>query len=28
VRKTSVLRHFMLKTIVLPRQARGKHRKS
>jgi hypothetical protein len=29
VPKTPLLRcHFMLKTIILPRQARGKHRES
>eukprot|EP01046_Picozoa_sp_COSAG06_P004087 COSAG06_NODE_167_length_21546_cov_35.001352_10_plen_192_part_00 len=28
VRKTYLLRHFILKTIVLPRQARDKHRES
>jgi hypothetical protein len=28
VRKTHLLRHFVLKTIVLPRQARDKHREN
>jgi hypothetical protein len=28
VRKTPFLRHFYIKTNILPRQARGKHRKS
>jgi hypothetical protein len=28
VRKTHLLRHFILKMIILPRQARGKHKKS
>ena len=28
VRKTPFLRHFILKTVILPRQARDKHREN